>query len=548
MTFPEKRTPAGRMRAGAAAMVLLASLGVAAAHRPTEISDGYPKPPPTTDPGPDAATLKITVKERETGEVVSATASVNRGAHEPEKAGDPLYPYALRRSANRHKGPFRFRKIDYYFYTGGTFEVKVPPGKCVVEVRKGYEYAVTRQVFNVKKKEVLQATVYVSRWVDMVKRGWYSGDTHIHYDRTGANDDTLLALTSAKDIRYAFILSMNTGGYDGGNEFESWHQAKGLGEKSIYRKGPYRISSGQEYRARDFGHVTIVMGDGYVPGGGRTEDVNRGPSLAVIADQAHRLRGFIGLNHGGYHRQEADSLALEGKMDFLELLQFGAYLNLGLEGWYDLLNIGTRWPIVGASDFPYTRELGDNITYVYSETEPTARRFMELIARGESFVTSGPMLFVKVNGKRPGEFITFEKEEEAVLNVEVEVRSPRYPVRYVDVIRNGRVVTRKFAPEGRAQWNFTDRLSLDQSGWIAVRAYGDAGTESHTNPLYVHMAGKLPFDDDAAGHILARLDGSIMKIPNREVHEQLKKIKRSLERYRYKGQSDGLALPAVPEQ
>ena len=50
-----------------------------------------------------------------------------------------------------------------------------------------------------------------------------------------------------------------------------------------------------------------------------------------------------------------------------------------------------------------------------------------------------------------------------------------------------------------------------------------------------------------AGHILARLDGSMMEIPNREVHEQLKKIKRSLERYRHKGQSDGLALPAVPK-
>ena len=126
--------------------------------------------------------------------------------------------------------------------------------------------------------------------------------------------------------------------------------------------------------------------------------------------------------------------------------------------------------------------------------------------------------------------------------------SPRYPVRYVDVIRNGRVVTRKFAPQGRAQWNFTDRISLDQSGWIAVRAYGDAGTESHTNPVYVYMAGKLPFDDDAAGQILTRLEGSIREIPNRAVNDSLKKIKFHLELYRDQGQSDGLALPAVPKQ
>lgn len=37
-------------------------------------------------------------------------------------------------------------------------------------------------------------------------------------DRTGGNDDSLLAVTSAKDIRYTFLLSMNTDGYDHGSE------------------------------------------------------------------------------------------------------------------------------------------------------------------------------------------------------------------------------------------------------------------------------------------------------------------------------------------
>ena len=351
----------------------------------------------------------------------------------------------------------------------------------------------------------------------MAKKGWYSGDTHIHFDRNGNNDDTLVTLTSAKDLRYAFILSMNTRGYERGREFESWHQAKGLGERSLYRKSPYRISSGQEYRVGTLGHVTIVLGDDYVPGVGRKEDVNLGPSLGVIADQAHQLRGFIGLNHGGYHREEADSLALRGKLNFLELLQFGEYLNLGLEGWYDFLNIGYRWPIVGACDFPYTRELGDNITYVYTETEPSVR-----------------------------EFITLDEERELPLEVEVEVASPHYPARYVDVIRNGHVVSKKFAPEGRTQWNFTDRLNIQKSGWVAVRAYGDAGTESHTNPVYIYMGGKLPFDDDASGQILARLDGSIRTIPNAEIVEQLKEIKQRLVSYRETRDGRGLALPSVP--
>ena len=133
------------MRSAIVAVVMLVIFAAASAHRPSEIDKGYPKPPPTTDPGPDAATLNIIVKDRDTNERVSATVSINQGAQEPED--DPYRQYALRRSANRHKGPLRFRKIDYHFYTDGSFRVKVPPGTCTVEVRKGYEYRVTRRVF-----------------------------------------------------------------------------------------------------------------------------------------------------------------------------------------------------------------------------------------------------------------------------------------------------------------------------------------------------------------------------------------------------------------
>ena len=520
------------------------------------IEEPTPLPPPTADLGPDAATLHITVKDQETGEPVSATVTVNQGHQEPED--NPYRPFSLRQAANRHKGPIRFRKLDYYFFTDGSFSVKVPPGKCTVEVRKGYEYSPAQRVFHLNRREEVAADIYLSRWINMAREGWYSGDTHIHFERTGQNDEILLTLTSARDVRYAFILSMNIyphelsrggqaqarkpRGYDQGREFEAWRQAPGLGAGSTYQRGPYSLSSGQEYRVASLGHVTIVLADDYVRAAGRTEDVNRGPSLGVIADQAHESRGFIGLNHGGYHRQEADALALTGKMDFLELLQFGGYRGLGLQGWYDFLNIGYRWPIVAGSDFPYTKELSDNVTYVYSEKTPTVREFMQQAARGASFVTSGPMLFLTVNGKRPGEFITFE-EPKIALKVKVRVVTPLYPVRYVDLIQNGRVISRKFDPSGRSMWTFTERQMASESGWVAVRAYADAGTESHTNPIYIYKRGERPFDDEACGHILARLEGSIRTISNPAIRQRLQEIKRRLAVYRDKRDAEGLALP-----
>ena len=509
-------------------------------HRQLEVPK--PSPPPPVEAGADAATLNLKIVERGSEVPVSATVSVNGGAVEGEEA---YLEHSLRRSANRHKGPIRFRPLNYYFFTDGTLSLKVPPGRCTVEVRKGYEFIPSHRTFELDPGQVLDGTVTLSRWIDMAALGWYSGDTHIHFERTGTNDDDLLTLTSARDIRYAFSLSMNTRGYSLGGAFESWHQAHGLGDGSVRSRGPYFLTSGQEYRTRTLGHVTILMGKDYVPGVGHTRNTDRGPSLGVIGDQARELGGVIGLNHGGYARLEADSLALSGKMEFLELLQFGGYRGLGLDGWYDFLNLGYRWPIVGASDYPATRELGDCLTYVRASHPPTPREFVEGLVRGESFATSGPMLRVTVDGKQPGESILAEGKTRLELQVEVRVSSPVYPVRYVDLIRNGRVVSRDFAAQGRASWELSRRIKLSSSGWVAVRAYSDAGTEAHSNPVYVYLDGKLPFDDDACGQILARLDSSLRAIPEESLLERVRKLRDRLARFRDTGDSQGLALPSV---
>jgi len=516
------------------------------AHEKFMIGRGYPTPPATIDPGPDAATLNIIVKDGETNQVVSAVVSVNDGAQEP--SNNPLQEFSLRKAANRHKGPIRFRDLDYYFFTTGSFSVQVPPGRCKVEVSKGYEYVPVQRVLTLDEKENSDVVIYIHRWIDMTKQGWYSGDLHLHLERTGSNDDTIFALTSAKDIKYGFLLSMNTNGYDQGREFEGWLQAKGLGDQSNNRKGPYHISSGQEYRPQFLGHVSIVMGNGYVPGLGRSENINDKPSISLIADQAHQLNGFIGLLHGGYDHMEADRLGLEGKMDFLELFQFGGYRGLGLDGWYDFLNLGYRWPIVGSSDFPYTRELGDCLTYVKASGLPSVREYVEHVAAGASFVTSGPMLFLEVNGLSPGKSLSLPVHDGLEVEAQVKVLSPLYPVRYVEIIQNGHVIARRFSPQGKTRWEFVETVRVRESGWIAARTYGDAGTDAHTNPIYLFVDGKRPFSSDAIDQILARLEGSMRTIPNVEILRDLDRLVQHLRNYRDRGDATGLALPPIPNK
>ena len=73
--------------------------------------------------------------------------------------------------------------------------------------------------------------------------------------------------------------------------------------------------------------------------------------------------------HGGY-AQAIYSDFVQRNIDAVELLQFGVYRGIELDDWYRILNIGYRFPCVGASDYPACRTLGDCRTYVYLKQEP----------------------------------------------------------------------------------------------------------------------------------------------------------------------------------
>jgi len=155
------------------------------------------------------------------------------------------------------------------------------------------------------------------------------------------------------------------------------------------------------------------------------------------------------------------------------------------------------------------------------------------------------MLFLRVNGRRPGEIIKFAEPADTTLEVEVRAASENYPVRYIELIVNGWVVARELAAEPRRSRQLHHRLRIRESLWVAARAYAEAGTEAHTNPVYIYVDGKLPFNRDSARQILARLEGSLETIRTRDVLERLETLKKELVRL-IDGKKNSLPLPLLP--
>ena len=99
---------------------------------------------------------------------------------------------------------------------------------------------------------------------------------------------------------------------------------------------------------------------------GQKVDANNWPLYGLLGRETRRLGGFAIYAHGGY-AQAIYADFVQKNVDAVELLQFGVYRGIELADWYHILNIGYRFPCVGASDYPACRKLGDCQTYVHLE-------------------------------------------------------------------------------------------------------------------------------------------------------------------------------------
>jgi hypothetical protein len=444
-----------------------------------------------------------------------------------EPADDPLAPWSLHRLGNRlGKGPFRY--YGWFFYSNGTSEVSVPPGKTTVEVWKGFEYKPAVAHVEVALGKTAELTISLQRAVDMAARRWYSGDTHIHLDRKDKTDDErALDLAAAEDIQFAHILCMNDPRrYQPLMDQQIWFQNFGLGPKSERRRGHYRIASGQEYRCNTFGHICLIGGSRLVDADGLKTDPNNWPVFGLVADELHGIGGFAFHAHGGYEREIYADFA-QRATDGVELLQFAEYRGIGLEGWYHILNAGYRFPAVGASDYPYCRALGDCRTYVYlGDQHLTFSDWNKAAAAGRSFFTTGPLLEVSVNGLLPGDTVRLPKGQHT-LEVKVRLLSPVAPVDEIHLIEGGRVREKtKVSQQDQSQpYTWSTRLTIDDSTWVAVRAFASSGkgredVEAHTNPVYVSIDGGEPYRRESVEWLLKKLDEQIAMQSARQFAER----------------------------
>ena len=416
---------------------------------------------------------------------------------------------------------------DYYFYSGGDFQVDLPPGEATLEVVKGFEYQPVSRAVAIAPGGSSTAEVRLQKPFDLRRQGWFSGDTHIHpnvYDDRLMRPADVLLIAKAEDLNLPQLLVCND---------VSSH----INDRQYFQGRPHRLSEentilywNQEMRAGDvnnhvgyLGLKTLVQ-PAYV-GWPRTLFSFDYPPNYQMGLAAKAQGAFVTYVHPGLPSQYPVDIAL-GAADTIDVVcQRNEDINT--EHWYQLLNCGFQCPISAGTDAflntPYHLTAGAGRVYVRAGSLLTYEGWLKAYREGRSFATNGPLLKFRVNGKEAGEEIRWEAGS---LPLEIEAEAVSHvPMTRMDLIVNGQVAASQEAEGGGKLIRLNWEMEISDSAWVAVRVYGnphklipnDTSLYAHSSPVYCYRGDRRIAFRESAAFFVGQIDQLIHRLETQGV-------------------------------
>ncbi|MBK9170582.1 MAG: CehA/McbA family metallohydrolase [Bryobacterales bacterium] len=412
-----------------------------------------------------------------------------------------------------------------FFHAEDGFEIDLPAGTTRIEAVRGFETRLASREVNLVPGRETEVELKLERWFDGPAEGWFSADAHIHANYTAPVPQVITPAdvrlyAHAEDLHYANMMVANSSGAF-------------LHDEALFEGRPHPLSTArhilywnEEMRnAGAYGHMCFFNLKTLVrplfTGFTGTADWEDYPPNHDQAAEVQRQGGAVTYAHPGYAptlegasaRELPVDLAL-GQIDAMDVLSNNPE-EVSTVLWYKLLNAGMRLAVSAGTD-AFTNVAdhyipGGGRVYAWlPERKLTAEAWVAAYKRGASFATNGPMLFLDVDGRRPGD--TVDLPAPGTVPVRVTVRS-EVPVDRLELIVNGEV-----RPAREQQ-----TIRLDRSAWIAARASGprhrltlnDTSAFAHTSPVYVTVGGRSIRSAEDARYWVQWIDGLMARTAQR---------------------------------
>ena len=393
-----------------------------------------------------------------------------------------------------------------YFHTPGTDEVEVPAGKTTIEAVHGWEYKPKAVTIDVRGGATQTATITLDRLIDLPARGWYSGDTHVHdlHQGFGLSHEAFFLELSAEDLHMTNALIH----MDGTRLMGRWSDL--TGKPSPLSTPTHILQYAEEFRG-GLGHIGMVGIKEF------TLPLVAGENGTAYAEQAldhpyivaaHAQGGLAGFMHPylNWPRTPAAAastlIALDAALglgDFYDITSLYSDELGSAAFYYHLLNAGFKLPATGGtdnfSDVWRDPPPGSDRTFALIDGPLSVRSWLDAVRRGRTFTSTGPLIFIDVDGHKPGDEIALSATGPRAVHVKAEALSIT-PVDSLQIVVNGEIA-KTVAATDKAHVTFDGSVDMPEGGWIAARAIGpnskyigDDYAFAHTSPIYVVRGGR----------------------------------------------------------
>lgn len=427
-------------------------------------------------------------------------------------------------------------------------KANLPPGRYTLTIERGKEYHTARREFEIHDQR-LQLEVPLRRWANMASRGWYSGDTHVHR-RLAELPNVILA----DDLNVALPLTYWV------TDSEESPAAANKNPESVPAASLIRVDDrhviwpvNTEYE------IFTVRGNRHTLGAlfflnHRDPLTHQVPPIAKAVQEArsqprrvlldldkHNWPWSVMLvptagvnlfelsnNHIWRAPFRFDQWYPEYSAEYMQLPMTAdgrfteqAWIEFGFRTYYALLNCGFDLkPSAGTASGVHPVPLGFGRVYVHLPDGFDYDAWIEGLAAGRSFVTTGPLLTARCNGQLAGARIRADAPR--AVSIEGQADSA-FPLERLELIVNGEVAHSFPLANDRTDTesysnHFQTDVKISESSWIAVRCFErrpDARLRfAHTGPVHVEIEGRP------------------MKAPSNEVEYLVGRVQRELDRHR----------------
>ncbi len=398
---------------------------------------------------------------------------------------------------------------DYYFYSRGDHEIRLPEGPARLEAVRGIEYRPVNETVEIRAGQTTDATLELRRHSDLAAEHWYGGDVHIH-----ANYNNHEFITP-RDVKIQVLgEDLNVANLVVANSVDEH-----IHDEQYFEGKPHQLSDPthilywvEEMRNRGlYGHMCLTGLKALVKplytGFEDTPYPHHYPPNHVQALEATRQGGAASYAHPGYRftsdpktmsaRELPVDLAL-GSVQAMDVLS-NSNEEEATPYWYRLLNTGLKCSISAGTDSFTNRRYhwipGGHRVYVYTGGPLEYQAWVDNYRAGRSFATNGPILRFTVNGKLPGTELALQPGDK----VQVEASATCIvPMNRLEVIMNGEVVATAVAEGDKLAVELSKELQVDSGAWLAARVRGgfhryvvnDTYLYAHSSPVYCTVAGR----------------------------------------------------------